>query len=76
MTNSSVISQKKLSLGVVKKIWHPIVFSLFYKGTCTCIMVARVVEFSSGDTKLERLLPKSQHTQRKFMNVKNWWNLI
>ena len=28
------------------------------------IMVIRVVEFSSGGTKLERFLPKNQHTQR------------
>ena len=35
-------------------------------------MVIRVVEFSSGGSKLERFLPKNQHTQRKLLNFKNW----
>ena len=25
-----------------------------------------------GGTKLERLLPKNQHTQRKLLNFENW----
>ena len=25
-----------------------------------------------GDTKLERFLPKNQHTQRKLLNFENW----
>ena len=37
-------------------------------------MAIWVVEFSRGDTKLERFLPKHQHTQRKFMNFENWCN--
>ena len=36
------------------------------------IMVIRVVEFSSGGAKLERFLPKNQHTQRKLLNFQNW----
>ena len=28
--------------------------------------------FQTGGTKLERFLPKNQHTQRKFMNFENW----
>ena len=35
-------------------------------------MVVRVVEFSDGGTKLERFLPKNQHTQRKLLNFENW----
>ena len=27
-------------------------------------------EFESGDTKLERFLPKNQHTQRKLLNLR------
>ena len=27
-----------------------------------------------GGTKLERLLPKNQHTQRKLLNFENWVN--
>ena len=40
-------------------------------------MAVRVVDFSSGGAggiKLERFLPKNQHTQRKFMNFENWIN--
>ena len=35
-------------------------------------MAIRVVEFSNGGTKLERFLPKNQHTQRKLLNFENW----
>ena len=31
-------------------------------------MAIRVVEFSSGGTKLDRFLHKNQHTQRKLLN--------
>jgi cell division protein FtsW (lipid II flippase) len=37
-------------------------------------MAIRVVEFSNGDTKLERFLHKNQYTQRKLLNFKNWIN--
>ena len=37
-------------------------------------MAIRVVEFSNGGTKLERFLPKDQHTQRKLLKFKNWVN--
>ena len=30
--------------------------------------------FQMGYTKLERFLPKNQHTQRKFLNFENWTN--
>jgi hypothetical protein len=30
--------------------------------------------FQTGDTKLERFLPKNQHTQRKLMNFEFWIN--
>ena len=35
-------------------------------------MVIPVIEFSREDTKLERLLPKNQDTQRKSLNFENW----
>ena len=35
-------------------------------------MVVRV--FKWGGTKLERFLPKNQHTQRKLLNFNNWDN--
>ena len=30
--------------------------------------------FQTGGTKLERVLPKNQHTQRKLLNFENWVN--
>ena len=30
--------------------------------------------FETGYMKLERFLPKNQHTQRKFLNFENWTN--
>ena len=30
--------------------------------------------FQTGGTKLERFLPKNQHSQRKFLNFENWTN--
>ena len=38
------------------------------------IMAIQVVEFQTGGTKLERFLPKNQHTQRKLLNFENWVN--
>ena len=37
-------------------------------------MAIQVVEFLNGGgcTKLERFLPKNQHTQRKLLNFENW----
>ena len=32
----------------------------------------RLSRFQTGDTKLERFLSKNQHTQRKWLNFKNW----
>ena len=37
-------------------------------------LAIRVMEFSSGSTKLELFLPKNQHTQRKLLNFENWVN--
>ena len=37
-------------------------------------MAVRVVEISKGDTKLDRFLPKNQHTQRKILNFEFWIN--
>ena len=30
--------------------------------------------FQTGGTKLERFLPKNQHTQRKLLNFENWFS--
>ena len=37
-------------------------------------MVIRAFEFSSWVRKLERFLPKNQHTQRKLLNFENQCN--
>ena len=37
-------------------------------------MAVRVVKFSNGGYKLERFLPKNQHTQMKLLNFENWFN--
>ena len=43
-----------------------------YASKYLCTMVIRVVNVSSGGTKLDRFLPKNQHTQRKLLNFENW----
>mgnify|MGYP006888599605 CR=1 FL=1 len=35
-------------------------------------MAMQAIEFSKGDTKLERFLLNNQHTQRKLLNFENW----
>ena len=35
-------------------------------------MAIPVMELQNGDTKLERFLPKNQHTQTKLLNFENW----
>ena len=37
-------------------------------------MAILVVEFSSQGTRLDRFLPKNQHTQKKLLNFENWVN--
>ena len=36
------------------------------------VMAIPVMELQSGDTKLERFMPKNQHTQKKLWNFENW----
>ena len=45
-----------------------------FGGSMAGTMAIRVVKFSSGGYKLERFLPKNQHTQRKLLNFENWVN--
>ena len=49
-------------------------YSIITFGLKVLVMAIRVVEFSNGGTKLERFLPKNQHTQRKLLNFENWAN--
>ena len=40
------------------------------------IMVVRVLSnFQEGGTKLERFLPKNQHTQTKLLYFENWFSV-
>ena len=43
--------------------------------SCLSFMAIRAVEFSNGGTKLERFLPKNQHTQRNLLNFEKRVNL-
>ena len=36
------------------------------------IMAIPGMEFQVRDTKLERFLPKNQHTQKQLLNFENW----
>ena len=38
-------------------------------------MAIQVLEFSNGGYKIERFMPKNQHTQRKLLNFENWVNV-
>ena len=42
-----------------------------FAGHCTLWQYG-LWSFQTGGTKLERFLPKKQHTQSKFLNFKNW----
>ena len=46
-------------------------FSMFNVSPCTMWQYG-LWSFQTGITKLERLLPKNQHTQRKLLNFENW----
>ena len=47
-------------------------FSLEY--ICVWLWQYGLLSFQMGDTKLERFLPKNQHTQRKLLNFEFWIN--
>ena len=49
--------------------------NLKYNGAAACTLWQyRLWSFQAGGTKLERLLPKNPHTQRKLLNFENWTN--
>ena len=51
------------------------IVSLYYTLSDTLTLWQyRLWSFQTGGTKLERFLPKNQHTQRKFLNFENWTN--
>jgi hypothetical protein len=45
-----------------------------HPGTTGLLWQYGLWSFQTGGTKLERFLPKNQHTQRKFLNFENWTN--
>ena len=57
---------------------NPVKVFLVNVGKCTLshsfptTMAIPVMELQNGDTKLERFLPKNQHTQMKLLNFENW----
>ena len=50
-----------------------LLYSLSYGLVCQ-IWQYGLWSFQTGGTKLERFLPKNQHTQRKLLNFENWIN--
>ena len=66
------VSKEVFFLGLFKAVNELNLNSYFHIWGGT-FMAIRVVEFSNGGgTKLERFLPKNQHTQRKLLNFENW----
>ena len=60
---------------ISKRIWVEAVNAMFAQSGfivislyCAIYMAIRVVDFSSGDTKLERFLHKNQQSKRKLLN--------
>ena len=45
-----------------------------HEDCCCCVWQYGLWSFQAGGTKLERFLPKNQHTQRKLLNFENWLN--
>ena len=45
-----------------------------YRCYCCILWQYGFWSFQAGCTKLERFLPKNQHTQRKLLNFENWVN--
>ena len=41
---------------------------------CVLLWLYGLSSFQAGGAKLERFLPKNQHTQRKLLNFENWIN--
>ena len=48
--------------------------SFSYRYYCCILWQYGFWSFQAGCTKLERFLPKNQHTQRKLLNFENWVN--
>ena len=71
-TSSHVILHTKLYIPSTINTWWFMFWHTIQGLFCT--MAIRVVEFSNGGTKLERFLPKNQHTQRKLLNFEFWIN--
>ena len=61
-------------------LWHSTVFGRATLERRSALVMCWVLwqyglwSFQTGCTKLERFLPKNQHTQRKFLNFENWTN--
>ena len=43
-----------------------------FSGSYCRVWQYRLWSFQPGGTKLERFMPKNQHTQRKLLNFENW----
>ena len=54
--------------------WWTCFFSILNLKPAWELWQYRLSSFWIWDTKLERFLPKNQHTQRKLLNFENWCN--
>ena len=53
---------------------HPTTFTPAFSSLLYSLWQYGLWSFQTGGTKLERFLPKNQHTQRKLLNFENWVN--
>ena len=65
---------RKMPLSSSLSSWQSRTFSRFYSFLCLPYLLWQygLWSFQTGDTKLERFLPKNQHTKRKLLNFEFW----
>ena len=63
---------KDASDGVYPELYWQVSLGLVLRNLDLRVMAIRVMEISNEGTKLERFLPKNQHTQRKLLSFENW----
>ena len=59
---------------VIWIMFHPAIYHLVLVLHNSTVWQYVLWSFQTGYIKLERFLPKNQHTQRKFLNFENWTN--
>ena len=62
------------SIKIRMDIEYGLEYLLINSGNVQLLWQYRLWSFQTRGTKLERFLPKNQHTQRKLLNFENWIN--